>query len=363
MNVPGGICKLDAMQQPPLVLFVLLAVATCSGALAPESSQWAVDRGVKGAPALQPWAFVAPQVQSTALGAAAGQRRPDVGNACMSARRRVLHQSVLRMTDTGRKTVQDARSAACRAIRSALAAAGVPMDRRDDEQVESSRAKVDEFLLEVGREVNAWVKEVQGTEDARVDEIGDSLDAVSEQLNRGSSLQWGERASPSDRNVTMRFSRKQMVRDPSTKNLLISIERIRRRYEQGVYQMTDKVRPWTQQEIVDAVQSVSDTITGEVNSLSKLSGDWESTTESLTEVIKPLSTEEVEAFTSEVDVRWKDVVQAAEEELRAGVERARYQLRRRTKFRTVEEEAAVCVCVCVCVCARAAQILKMCSLQ
>jgi hypothetical protein len=237
------------------------------------------------------------------------------------------------------------------------------MDRRDDEQVESSRAKVDEFLLEVGREVNAWVKEVQGTEDARVDEIGDSLDAVSEQLNRGSSLQWGERASPSDRNVTMRFSRKQMVRDPSTKNLLISIERIRRRYEQGVYQMTDKVRPWTQQEIVDAVQSVSDTITGEVNSLSKLSGDWESTTESLTEVIKPLSTEEVEAFTSEVDVRWKDVVQAAEEELRAGVERARYQLRRRTKFRTVEEEAAVCVCVRVCVCARAAQILKMCSLQ
>jgi len=57
-------------------------------------------------------------------------------------------------------------------------------------------------------------------------------------------------------------------------------------------------------------------------------------------------------------------VQAAEEELRAGVERARYQLRRRTKFRTVEDEAAVCVCVCVCVrvCARARHKFWKCAL-
>ena len=44
-----------------------------------------------------------------------------------------------------------------------------------------------------------------------------------------------------DRVVTWRAIRKQT--DPSTKNLLISIERIRRKYDKGMYRLTDTVRP------------------------------------------------------------------------------------------------------------------------
>ena len=48
--------------------------------------------------------------------------------------------------------------------------------------------------------------------------------------------------------------------DPSTKNLLITIERIRRRYEKEsdslVFRLTDKVRPWTEEEIMDGVKKV-----------------------------------------------------------------------------------------------------------
>ena len=54
-----------------------------------------------------------------------------------------------------------------------------------------------------------------------------------------------------DRVVTWRAIRKQT--DPSTKNLLISIERIRRKYDKGMYRLTDTVRPWTEEEIVAGV--------------------------------------------------------------------------------------------------------------
>ena len=114
----------------------------------------------------------------------------------------------------------------------------------------------------------------------------------------------------------------------------------RRRYEKGVFKMTDKVRPWTQEEIIDGLGTVTDSITGKKNSLSSISDDLELTTESLTDVIKPLSNEEVEKFASEIDDRWSSGVQAAEEELQAGVERARYNIWRRTKRRTVEPGAA-----------------------
>ena len=63
-----------------------------------------------------------------------------------------------------------------------------------------------------------------------------------------------------DRVVTWRAIRKQT--DPSTKNLLISIERIRRKYDKGMYRLTDKVRPWTEEEIVAGVQTVTDSLTG-----------------------------------------------------------------------------------------------------
>ena len=45
---------------------------------------------------------------------------------------------------------------------------------------------------------------------------------------------------------------------------------------------------------------VSDSLTGEENTLSKIGGNLETTAEGLTDVIKPFSSEEVSAFTAEL---------------------------------------------------------------
>ena len=46
---------------------------------------------------------------------------------------------------------------------------------------------------------------------------------------------------------------------------------------------------------------MSDSLTGEENTLSKIGGNLETTAEGLTDVMKPFSTEEVRAFTAELN--------------------------------------------------------------
>jgi len=246
---------------------------------------------------------------------------------------------VLRMTKTEPSPMEDAKEAVCNAVRSAQAALGMEVqDKAKDSSKDASKDDQDAFLAEVSKEVTTWVKQVQQIEDANIAELRSSLDAVYEQLNLGSSLQWSRQSKAADRAVTWRAIRRKT--DPATKNLLIAIERIRRRYDKGMFAITDKVRPWTDEEILDGVQAVTDSLTGKKNSLSSITGDFESTADTITEAIKPFSNEEVEAFTSEIDVRWKYGLQVAEEDLRAGVERARYHIWRRAKRRTVEAGAA-----------------------
>jgi len=224
------------------------------------------------------------------------------------------------MTKTELDPVEHAMEAVRNVVRSAQVAMGMEVE---DKRKDTLKDDQDAFLAEVSKEVTTWVKQVQQMEDANVTELRSSLDAVYEQLNLGSTLQWSRQSKAADRVMTWRAIRKKT--DPSTKNLLIAIERIRRRYDKGVYEITDKVRPWTDEEILDGVQAVTDSLTGKKNSLSSITGDLESTADTITEAIKPFSNEDVQAFTSEIDVRWKYGVQAAEEELRAGV----------------------CICVCV----------------
>ena len=83
---------------------------------------------------------------------------------------------------------------------------------------------------------------------------------------------------------------------------------------------------------------------GKQNSLSAMERDFEETTESIAGVISPYMPGEVnlelERLNAQIDSQWRSGVQAAEEELRAGVERARYNIQRRTKRRVVEDGAA-----------------------
>ena len=83
---------------------------------------------------------------------------------------------------------------------------------------------------------------------------------------------------------------------------------------------------------------------GKQNSLSAMERDFEETTESIAGVISPYMPGEVnlelERLNAQIDSQWRSGVQAAEEELRAGVERARYNIQRRTKRRVVEGGAA-----------------------
>ena len=85
---------------------------------------------------------------------------------------------------------------------------------------------------------------VQEMEDANVDDIRESVDAVYEQLNLGSSLQWSRQSSAADRVVAWRRIRK--LTDPSTKSLLISIEKIRWGEERRVSE--DRVRMGARQQ-------------------------------------------------------------------------------------------------------------------
>ena len=118
----------------------------------------------------------------------------------------------------------EARAAVCGAVKSAGAAIGLPVDEWDKPD-DAISPEVDQFVAEVDKEVSKWVKQVQEMEDANVDDIRDSLDAVYEQLSAGSSLQWSRQASAADRVMAWRRIRK--LTDPSTKSLLITIEKIR----------------------------------------------------------------------------------------------------------------------------------------
>jgi hypothetical protein len=242
------------------------------------------------------------------------------------------------VTQTTSDPLEDAKKVLCETVKSARMALGLPVDEWDKDRERTSGGDVDKFYEEVEKEVSEWVKQVQQMDEELVGDVRKSLEAVYEQLNRGSSLQWSRQAKAAERVITWRAIRKQT--DPSTKNLLISIERIRRKYDQQVYKMTDQVRPWTEDEIKQGVINITDSITGTKDSLSAIQRDLEKTTDSITGAVKPLMPQEVEKFSSEIDLRWKYGVQAAEEELCAGVERARYNIWRRTKRRSVEEGAA-----------------------
>jgi len=261
------------------LLLPLLAATTCSSALAPLQSQWGPLHGPQGDGSRafvlpsKPFEVASPGVAGRGrffLGGARSvtcvARRAPAGVLLRPACREVGARgsaglfkapgrlgpriTPLRMADTRteiegsvekngakegsrlRATVTlnragpfaQARASVCLAVKSAGAAIGLPVDEWDKND-DSISPEVDEFVAEVDKEVSKWVKQVQEMEDANVDDIRDSLDAVYEQLSVGSSLQWSRQASAADRVMAWRRIRK--LTDPSTKSLLISIEKIR----------------------------------------------------------------------------------------------------------------------------------------
>lgn len=251
------------------LLLPLLAATSCSSALAPLQSQWGPPQGHGSC------AFTAsPLLERATVGMTSRfplgdgrflkgktQRAPAgllLRPACRwrglgGVRRQLSPMARLRMTDT-RADVKDAvegdsaaegsrrratttlqrtttlqgtgpLEAICSVVRAVGRAVGLPVEEWEKSNEAATSLEVDNFVAEIDKEVSKWVKQVQEMEDANVNDIRESVDAVYEQLNLGSSLQWSRQSSAADRVVAWRRIRK--LTDPSTKSLLISIEKIR----------------------------------------------------------------------------------------------------------------------------------------
>ncbi|EKX38074.1 hypothetical protein GUITHDRAFT_165320 [Guillardia theta CCMP2712] len=220
----------------------------------------------------------------------------------------------------------------CRLLNAARSALGIKPEEKEEDQLKSqaeTREQVETFLRQVEDEVRGWVKQMQGMEEHNIAELRSSLDALYEVLSLGSALQWTKPASPMERRGTWRALRKKT--DPSTKNLLFAIERLRRRYDKGVRRLTSVAVPLTEEEIKDGFEKALG---------KKAIKDIEDNLMFVSDTMKPLTSEEVDARLMDLDEKWKYGMHEAEEQLRAGIERVRYHISRKTKRREVEKGAA-----------------------
>ena len=112
----------------------------------------------------------------------------------LGGRQRTFRPDGTQAEDAQGGPLEEAQKVVCAAIKSVRLALGLPVDAWDRQE---RMPEVEQFYAEVEREVGLWVKEVQGVEDERIASIRDALEAVSDQLNRGSSLQWSRQSKGS----------------------------------------------------------------------------------------------------------------------------------------------------------------------
>ena len=112
----------------------------------------------------------------------------------LGGRQRTFRPDGTQAEDTQGGPLEEAQKVVCAAIKSVRLALGLPVDAWDRQE---RMPEIEQFYAEVEREVGLWVKEVQGVEDERIASIRDALEAVSDQLNRGSSLQWSRQSKGS----------------------------------------------------------------------------------------------------------------------------------------------------------------------
>jgi hypothetical protein len=96
--------------------------------------------------------------------------------------------------------------------------------------------------------LTAW--QVGEAEDKRLSELNKSLEAVYEVMNKKLNAPRGASSSFSQIRASLKAWRAlRRSTDPSTKDFLLAMERIRREYDDGVMALTSTVQPLTDEEV------------------------------------------------------------------------------------------------------------------
>jgi hypothetical protein len=106
-----------------------------------------------------------------------------------------------------------------------------------------------------------WVNDVSESEDQRLAELRNSLDAVYDVLNNKVFNTTAKLFSPRGlppANLE-RWSELRKKTDERTKTLLTSLERAREEYDRKVYELTNVVRPLSEEEIASGIERVGAT--------------------------------------------------------------------------------------------------------
>lgn len=194
-------------------------------------------------------------------------------------------------------------------------------------------------LKEVEADLSKWLEKIQKVEEAGVTELRQTLDTIYEALNIGGTL------LPMNSSATARLLSLDRSADPVTKELMALISDIKEQYDDRIMDITDKVKPLTQEEIDSGIEEVEEAL-----GIRDIAQDISEKLQSgaiagkVSETVRPFSDEEVSRALGWVEQgvqsRSRVGMLAAEEQLRAGVERARYAIWQRAKGRKLEEEAA-----------------------
>ena len=91
--------------------------------------------------------------------------------------------------------------------------------------------------------------QISDAEDKRLSELNKSLDAVYEALNEKFAVPRRASAFSQIRASLKAWRALRRSTDPSTKEFLLAMERIRRDYDSGVMALTDAVQPLTEEEV------------------------------------------------------------------------------------------------------------------
>lgn len=210
----------------------------------------------------------------------------------------------------------------CRSIKSFLAAVGL-MDGGDKGGEKAVTLQVEHFAKALNSEINQWVNQVQDMEDKKLQELRSSLENISELLNRG-VFSSGD-ASVKELLETWRTT------DPATRDLFRTVRRIRAEYDIRVKTLTDVVKPLSKEEIYAATGSKLEQIVQSIDANVEFVEDFSPMTDAeLSERLAKLGLSDLQ----------RSSIAAAEEQLRAGFERARFSIWSRLKNREVEAGAA-----------------------
>jgi hypothetical protein len=239
-------------------------------------------------------------------------------------------------------TIQAAIESVCKAIKSRFRRVEISEEELQRKATTTLRARsllrqMQRLEKTVENEIANWVDDVNQMEDRRLQELRSTLDTVSQQLNNrlnSTASIFSLRATESELAALKDL---RLTADGRTQKLITAIEAARSEYDKVVYALTDVVRPLSEEELISEFKRV------DTPSLQSIRQNITSTVETLIDSGAPLTNTEVdpilEELTSDANAKIGEGINVLDEQIRGGLQRARYRIWSRAKGRVVEKEA------------------------